>query len=247
MGGKSVVDLVFCIDASASMRPCIFAVRKHVVDFLQGLQATRQHVDLRIDFLTHSCDISGGGFTSANVRRSNIDLLTALYRTPDPQSFFTTSLTEFQNRLEKIEAVGDEATLVALDIALDFPWRPRSQCHRVVICLTDEPLEAGAVVSLQVAKLPDLIEKIQDLGVMLFLVAPHSPAFEQLAEVDKSEYQVVEQTHDGLRTVDFAKVLAYIGKSVSMASLQSVGDRRVRRGLFEQASWVVNNMPIRGE
>src|SRR5205823_8840036 len=135
---------------------------------------------------------------------------------PDPGALFTTDFTEVRSGLSHVTVFGDEAMLVALDLCLDFPWRPRGTCHRVVVLLTDEPLEANANAREQRRLVGTLIDKIHALGVMLFLVGPKSEGFEELAEADKSQYQQVTQTQDGLGTLDFARVLAHIGKSVSV-------------------------------
>src|SRR5262245_56797199 len=119
MSTKGVVDIVFCIDASESMRPCLEAVRRHVVDFIRGLESNRQQpMDWRISFLAHSCDVGGQVFRMVGLAQETIGLLDAIYRGKGGQSLFTTTLPSFQSRLESVEVIGDEATLVALDTAL---------------------------------------------------------------------------------------------------------------------------------
>ena len=105
------------------------------------------------------------------------------------------------------------------------------------ILLTDEPFEDGVFVADQIAKLPQIINKIQDLKVLLFIVAPESGAYDQLSQVDKSEYEVLTSKNDGMQNVDFTKLLGAIGKSVSVSNLQETRPPVVERGLFGQASW----------
>jgi hypothetical protein len=179
-----------------------------------------------------------------------MDTVRALYPNADPSQFFTSDLNEFSRSLGQVEVAGDEATLIALDIALDYPWRSKRSCHRVVICLTDEPFETGTDCNVQLCQLQALQMKIQQLGVMLFLVAPESAAFAQLAMVDKSEYETVDSTGDGLRKVPFDKVLAYMGKSVSVSVSGYQGtadtDASVRRALYGQDRWITINKQVRG-
>ena len=243
---KGVVDVVFCLDASASMAPCIDGVRRNIGAFLDGLTGdSSRKIDCRIDFLAHSCDPSGSIVRSGSFRRQGVDLIAALYgQNPDPSAFFTTDAAEVRAALDEITVVGDEAMLVALDICLDFPWRPRAGCHRVVVVLTDEPLEENAEAQSQKKMIGAVIDKIHALGVMLFLVGPKSAGFNELAEADKSQYQQVGQTHDGLGTLDFARVLAHIGKSVSVSVLQGVPDKPVKRALFGQDRWIASNAEI---
>lgn len=245
---KGVVDVVFCLDASASMALCIDGVRRNIGAFLDGLTGdTNRKIDCRIDFLAHSCDPTGAIVRSASLRRQGVDLIAALYgQKSDPAAFFTTDAAEVRAALDQVTVIGDEAMLVALDLCLDFPWRARAGCHRVVVVLTDEPLEENADAKSQKKLLGAVIDKIHALGVMLFLVGPKSAGFDELAEADKSQYQQVGQTQDGLGTLDFARVLAHIGKSVSVSVLQGIPDKPVKRALFGQDKWVAANQEVMG-
>jgi len=245
---KGVVDVVFCLDASGSMAPCIDGVRRNVGAFLDGLGVnTSRAIDCRLDFLSHSCDEAGTIMRNDSLRRSGPDLLAALYgQKPDSAAFFAADAREVRTALAAVQVFGDEAMMVALDLCLDFPWRARGSCHRVVVLLTDEPLEANADAKNQRRMVGPLIDKIHALGVMLFLVGPKSEGLEELAEADKSQYQQVAQTQDGLGTLDFARVLAHIGKSVSVSQLQGTPDKPVKRALFGQDRWTVTQEEIKG-
>lgn len=243
---KGVVDMVFCLDASASMAPCINGVRRNIGAFLDGLAGeSNRTIDCRIDFLAHSCDPSAGIVRSVSLRRQGADLVNALYgQRADPAAFFTTNTTEVRAALDQVNVIGDEAMLVALDMCLDYPWRPRAKCHRVVALLTDEPLEENADAQAQQQMIGPIIDKIHALGVMLFLVGPKSAGFNELAEADKSQYQQVGQTNDGLGSLDFGRVLAHIGKSVSVSVLQGTSEKPFKRALFGQDQWVASNVEV---
>ena len=248
MTTKGVVDVVFCLDASGSMAPCIDAVRKNLDVFLNALAGdVNRKIDCRIDFLAHSCSEDGALIRSVSLNKSGIDLITALYgQAPKPEAFFTADHEAVRRALKGIDVYGDEAMLVALDMALDFPWRPQAGCHRVVVMLTDEPLEANAIWSTQQAKLDAIIDKVQRLGVKLYLVGPASAGLDTLAEADKCIYQKSSQSHDGLGSIDFSKVLQQIGKSVSVSILQGRPETGVKRALFGQDELVASNESIRG-
>lgn len=246
MSTRGTVDIVFCLDASASMRPCIDAVRRHVGAFLESLHKhSQQKVDCRLDFLAYACDETQGVYRLQSMNLAGTGLVGALYGSPSPAQFFTTDVAHLQRKLDAVEVEGDEATFVAIDTALDFPWRPRAKCHRVLVVLTDEPFETNAHVPTQKAKLSELIDKVHDLGVMLFLVAPASAGYRELAEADRSEYKEVDGAGSGLARLDFAKIMEFIGKSVSMA--RAGGEEKPpRRALFGQAGWVGTNADISG-
>lgn len=245
---KGVVDVVFCLDASGSMAPCIHGIRRNVRSFLDGLSGPNVRVDCRFEMLAHSCDESNGTFRLQSLRLENLNLVHALYGGNRPAAdFWTADPGVLQTALDGVQVYGDEAVVVALDIALDYPWRPRAGCHRVVVLLTDEPMESNAHAQEQRQKVSAVIDKIHALGAVLFLVGPPSPGLSELAEADKSQYQKVAQTQDGLGSLDFAKVLAHIGKSVSVSALQGGAEKPTQRALFDQDRWAVTNNPIRGK
>jgi hypothetical protein len=245
---RGVVDVVFCLDASGSMAPCIDGVRRHLDAFLDALAGdSNRKIDCRLDFLAHCCGEDGGLVRSKSLNTSGEELIRALYsQAPRPGAFFTTDRAAVRAALRDVEVYGDEAMLIALDMVLDYPWRPLAGCHRVVVLLTDEPLEANAVWPAQRAKLDAVIDKVQRLGVKLYLVGPASPGLDTLAEADKCLFQKAAQTYDGLGSLDFAKVLGQIGKSVSASVLQARPEAGVKRALFGQDQWVASDESIRG-
>jgi len=245
---KGIVDVIFCLDASGSMAPCIDGVRGNISALLDGLVGDENRkIDWRLDFLAHSCDETGTLIRSSSLRRQGLELIGALYgQKSDPGAFFTTDSAELRVGLNSVNVYGDEAILVALDMCLDYPWRPRECCHRVVVLLTDEPLESNAEAKSQRKMIGSLIDKIHDLGVLLFLVGPESAGFNELAEADKSQYQRVGQASDGLGSLNFGRVLSHIGKSVSVSALQGTPDKLIKKALFGQDGWVASNGKISG-
>ena len=245
MSTKGTADIVFCIDASASMQPCIDALRTHIGAFLEGLKtANYSQWDWRMEFIAHNSSESHL-FHRSHAYSDVWDLLHALYpQGADGQggtpggALFTTDLERFKTSLGTVEVRGDEAPLVALDFCLDLPWRPARDCHRVVILLTDEAFETGVRQAWQRPMLAEIQQKLMALRVMLFIVAPESDVFTELAAVDKCEYQVVESTGDGLATVNFRKILGYIGKSISVSVPSQDKASSIRRGVFNQPGWV---------
>ncbi len=163
-------------------------------------------------------------------------LLRALYGAGQGR-FFTTDLAAFQRGVGTLPTGGNESPLVALDCALDMPWRARRQTHRIVVFLTDEPVEGGNRQEESLRKISDIISKMHTLKVMLFLVSPDSAGFESLAAADKCEWEVVDGG-DGLASVDFAKLLTAIAKSISRSQTPlGAPPPEARRALFGQDRW----------
>jgi hypothetical protein len=235
------------------MKPCFVALQRQIQSFVRGLVSDNQiKWDIRFDFLAYSAGTGPRGQGTVYVLRSlyasGTDVTRGLYaKDQKPVRFFTSDLEEFARGIENVEVTGDEASFVALDLALDYPWRAAAACHRVVILMTDEPLETGLEVEPQVAKIGELIDKIHALKVKLFLVGPPSDAFDKLSAADGSEYEVVQNSEDGLRTLDFRKVLEQMGKSVSVSNPQSLTSTSpVRRSLFGQSDWTAIEAKITG-
>lgn len=244
MSARGVADVVFCLDRSGSMQPCLEAVKAHVADFVRGLGADGQRQwDLRFDFVAHYAAPGDRGRAVFGMSSVFNDCVIDPLYCGDQGRLFTNDPVEFAKAIGQITVIGDEAPLFALDTCLDFPWRDAAECHRVVVMLTDEPLEDGLCVDEQLRLMPDVIQKIRDLRVMLFLVGPESAAFDRLATVERSEYEVCGRVGDGLATVDFGRVLAGIGKSVSASRTQGGPRVAPRRGLFGQASWTGAPVP----
>ena len=239
MSTKGIADVVFCIDASASMQPCVDSVKSHIEDFIDGLSSGNYASwDLHFDFLAHSVvGETAGNFVYRHMSINHEDCQAALYNVAKPSGFFTSDISVFKKALDNISVSGDEASLIGLDFALDYPWRQSAECHRVVIMLTDEPLEGGVRVNQQMEAMTSIIEKIHQLKVMLFLVAPESPGFDQLSAADRSEWEVIDDTDNGLCNTDFHKVLGCIGKSISKSTVQTSKQNEVQRSLFGQSAW----------
>ncbi len=239
MPGRGTADVVFCLDSSTSMAPSFRSTRDHIMSFVDGLRSDGQSTwDLRFDFVAHSASDLRDGivFRARSIREQ------ALYASMYPPgtaapraSLFTADVGEFRAALDSLEARGDEANLIALDACLDFPWRTTDACHRVVIMLTDEPLETGLVIQQQRDAIPALIDKIHQLGALLFIVGPESAGYHQLAAANRSSYDVVGGG-DGLSSVDFRAIMNQIGRSVSVSRVNRAAVP-AKRALFGQDRW----------
>ena len=237
MAGRNCADIVFCIDASGSMKPCFDAVRRNIADLMIGLQADGQTSwDVRYDFLAFQDNEEGvHGYTST--RLAGVSLINAIYQGKDRDKLFTRNTEELCTALQtRVEIEGDEQQLTALDTAMDFPWRSSGDCHRVVVLLTDEPVETGVFVEKQKAVIDRMIQKAQNKRIKLFIIAPESEAFFELSALDRCEYTDLQNTQDGMRSVDFSKLLQTIGKSVSVSQNYSGGEEEPSP-CFGQDEW----------
>lgn len=244
MAGRQTADIVFCMDASGSMSNAFSGVRNHVNKMLESIKSDLQmQWDVRFDFLAYAN--TGNAMKLRTVNHAGRDVIDALYNGGAKKGlfgfgqgpaadFFTSDLGKFEQELGKIGCECDEATGLALDIAADFPFRDSATCHRVVVLLTDEPINDGKFVKITNDKIMDLAQKYQERKIALFMVTPPCLVFDTLSQIDKCEWTIDESC--GLENIDFAKLMQTIGKSVSI-SQTSQGGAGSACPLFNEKSW----------
>lgn len=227
------VDIVFCLDISDSMAPCITAVKENITTLVKQLK--QANFDWRLDFIAHC--VPGANVYSTHSMRV-FSALDSLYTTPKPSDFFTESLDEFIRGISKLEVEGDEDMLFALDCALDMPFGPADETQRVVILLSDEPFTTNFRFHEKKNrdKVASLIAKIQARHITLFAVMPHDEIAEDLATVDKAEFIPVEKTDNGLAEIDLKKLFAQFGKTISVQTRQQGVEEKYEEALFGQKS-----------
>jgi len=220
------------------MKRAIDAVRHSLGSFLGGLTSCGQSTwDIRLDFVSHHATDAKKVFLFHQSSLFNQDLLKALYeRDALRDRFFTRDLSVFKDALNRLECRRNEASLVALDFCIDFPWRDSVSCHRVVVLISDEPVEHGIAVQWQRDVLPAVSKKICALEIALFIIAPESQLFMELAAVPRCEFYPAEKEGDGLSGMDFQKLMEMIGKSISQRSLQASRENAIS-ALFGQNKW----------
>jgi hypothetical protein len=143
------------------------------------------------------------------------DALVSLYKDKS-QDFFTKDVEAFRGSLAEVSVDENETPLLALDCAMDLPWRDEATTNRIVVLFTDEPVAGGNRYEQSVSLISDIIRKLRMSKIFLYMVAPDCPEFDKLSQYEKCEYEPVAEG-DGLGSVDFGKVLRQIAKSISMS------------------------------
>ena len=227
------VDLVLLLDASKSMQPCFDQLREHLKDLLYPLE--QSNFRTRFGLLAYSATVQNDGRPY-----DEIDL--KLYRpSMKVDDYFTYDTSSIIKVLEKLVPRGDEDTLMALDTAADLPFDPPDTTRRVIALFTDERIEDGVNGISPIDMIPELIQKLMSRRIQLFVSAPFSPALEQLGSLDRAEIEAVDGG-DGLKPVDFKKLLAQMGKSISVSSLQMGPEPAWRKALFGQNRFNVHQV-----
>lgn len=199
------VDIVFCVDCTESMAPCFEGLVKNLHHFVTGLQSANE-VDFRLRVIEYR-DLNEGEQTVAKD--------------------FTADADEFRRQLDALVPAGGgdipESTLDAIYVALSSPWR--SPCHKAVLVFTDAPSHPRLHETIVPAGVNPDIETVINLleakRVWLYLVAVEDPLYQRLHDREKTFLQLYPEDDarfEGLRNVDFAKVLEFFGKSISQTS-----------------------------
>jgi hypothetical protein len=201
---KGIADVVFCIDSTGSMGPCIEGVKENVGRLIQGFSADKQStLDWRVRLVSYR-DLRAGEVAE--------------------EFAFTDNAEEFVSQIRSIKASGGgdepESTLDAIMTAAKSDWRP--QCNKVVVLLTDASthpeLHPSSVSSGQAKDMDEVINTLAGKGILLHLYGPKCDAYERLAQQSRvMYYQVASGT--GLVDSDFGKVMESIGKTVSVTTL----------------------------
>ena len=211
-------DVVFCIDVTGSMSPCIQAVRDHVDAFVNTLKG----VDYRLRLIAYR------------------DLHDPTNKGPDWHiGSFTNSLEVFRSALAAQEAEGGgkdrtgESTLDAIYFAIHSEWRKR-QCHKTIIVFTDDiphptlhpSTPCRGPCNNEFAVLKDLQKLAHSL---LYMVAPDHEIYQRMVEGmrnargdRKAFLHMIKRScdpgFDGLRGVEWRDLLSSLGKGVSESS-----------------------------
>lgn len=198
-------DIVFCVDCTESMRPCFEGLVKNLHLFVEGLQSANG-VDFRLRLIEYR-DLNEGEQTVAGD--------------------FTADADEFRRQLDALKYSGGgdipESTFDAIYTALSSPWRPK--CHKAVLVFTDAPshprLHETTVPPGVSPDIETVINLLEAKRVWLYLVAIEDSLYERLRDREKvflQLYPADDERFEGLKNVEFAKVLEFFGKSISQTS-----------------------------
>lgn len=209
-------DIVFCIDLSGSMTPCIEGVKENIHNFIDNIENDPDiKIDWRLGILGHSADDNR-----------------LYFRKKD----FTDQISMYQsviNRINNDVKGWNESNMQALDWSLDFDWRSGS--HKFVILFTDEDIDGGWNPSLSHSLLSELITKIGDLGISVFAVTVGSENYSEYRKIgatDKCSHISISGNDFG--NVEFDELLVKLGKSVSSSSRGLVSKQKiVKKDIYE--------------
>ena len=184
MATKRVVDLVFLVDVTGSMRPCIDGLKDSIDKFFAHLT----------DEENNSLAIKDWRAKVVGYRDVKFDKDKWLENNP-----FVTSSTEIHEQLQRLVAKGGgdepESLLDALLVLADMgetgiqdeydpmKWRSRSQAARAVVVFTDATYHSEAMLDeYEGANYEDVGRKIMEQRIILEIVTPVHPSDKKVSK-----------------------------------------------------------------
>lgn len=227
---KRAVDIVFVIDASSSMRPFLDSLKVRLREFLQQFRDDGTW-SLRLGLLAHNAHLDNGRWVYRNmcINGDGPENMRILYGNDDDAktSLFTQSgdglvdVEGFCERLDRIDCSGEKNSLLALDCAVDFPFRPlHSTCcdparpgttmvdstYPMVMMFTNDKFESGVLKDVPIDRTLALLErvmgKIVKRHITLYLFAPDSTATDMISEFERT-WLITPNQVDGVES-DYA-------------------------------------------
>jgi len=231
---KGVADIVFVVDISGSMAPCIDALRKNIEAFIDSLSQggpnnaapVRDWRGKVVGFRDIEAAqgeglpwiVDNSFVTDANALKAQLAALEAAGGGDEPESLL--------DALYKVASM--EATLKGVQSTDPTKWRYRSDAARVVIVFTDASFkETMSIPEAKGGPLQDVANIVMANRIILSLFAPNFEGYDRLSQIDKSEWEVVE--YDGLSPqealkkftsdpVNFRNTLKQLAASVSRSA-----------------------------
>jgi hypothetical protein len=196
---KGVADLVFLVDVSGSMGPCIDALRKNIEAFVDSLNKGdannaapvrdwRGKVVGYRDFEAAEHEklpwiVDNPFVRDAGALKAQLAGLQAAGGGDEPESLL--------DALYKVAAM--EAVPKGSQGEEPGKWRYRSDAARVVIVFTDASFkETLAIPEAKGGSLQDVANLVMANRIILSLFAPNFEGYDRLSQIDKSEWEVVE-------------------------------------------------------
>jgi len=197
---KGVVDIVFLLDVTGSMGPCIDGLKANINTFVDVLTTKSANNDSPVkdwrakvvgyrDFeLTDYPPFEDNPFVNdVEPLRAQLAAQHADGGGDEPESLL--------DALYKVATMGETARGETPDPG---KWRDMSEAKRVVVVFTDASYKPEMVLpEARGGRLDDVKTAITSNKVILSIFAPDLPCYHDLAAIDKSELEPIEDTGAG--------------------------------------------------
>lgn len=196
---KGVADIVFVVDISGSMAPCIDALRQNIEAFVDTL--SRGDANNAAPVRDWRARVVG----YRDIESAESDGLPWMV-----DNGFVRDTAELKGQLAGLEANGGgdepeslldilykiataEATAKGAQGLEPGKWRYRSDAARVVVVFTDASFkESMSIPEAKGGSLQDVANVVMANRIILSVFAPQFEGYDRLSQIDKSEWEVVE-------------------------------------------------------
>jgi hypothetical protein len=231
---KGVADIVFVVDVSGSMAPCIDALRRNIEAFVDSLSRGDANnaapvKDWRAKVVGYrDYDAAEGEglpwlidnpfVRDAEALKAQLARLEAAGGGDEPESLLDALFT-----VASMDALPKGAQTIE-----PGKWRYRSDAARVIVVFTDASFkETMSVPAARGGSLQDVANVVMANRIILSLFAPNFEGYDRLSQIDKSEWEVVE--YEGMSPqealqkftsdpVNFRNTLKQLAASVSRSA-----------------------------
>ena len=235
---RGVADIVFLVDVTGSMGPCISALRENIGAFIETLaskdannsspvQDWRGRVIGYRDFLhdKENWFVNNPFVSDASAMKSQLAALKAEGGGDEPESL-----------LEALCMVSDFGSTDRAAPAENLKWRHASEAIRFVVAFTDasyHPIMSIPNPHGHPGELVDAMNKMITQRIRLSIYAPELPCYEDLSALPKSVYEAIpldgRSAQDALKEFtankeSFKRTLEQLAKSLSHSSFEVVAD-----------------------
>lgn len=228
---KGVVDIVFLIDTTGSMKPCIDALKRNIATFVDTLtnrdaqnpspvKDWRARVvgyrDVKYDAQPF---VDNPFVRDAAALRRQLDGLEATGGEDEPESLL--------DAIYKVATIGQ--TDKGAQAEDPYKWRYRSSAAREVVIFTDATYHD--TMSLPEARgggFADVVNVVQANRIILCIFAPDLPCYDRLSAIDKCEYEAIPMVGGNPQQAladytsnqeNFQSAMRALGRSVSSSAL----------------------------
>jgi len=190
---RGIVDIVFLMDATASMELCIEAVKNNINSFIDTIcDSTKQdnpvgdwrakvvgYRDFLDDAAAKPLEDNPFVHNDANALKAQLATLEAVGGGDEPESL-----------LDAIIHIADmDANEKGAQDLDPNKWQYRSSAARVVIIFTDAPYHPNTKEG---GTFEDIVNCCVSQRLLLFIFAPEYPCYDDLVEIDRAEYESFE-------------------------------------------------------
>ena len=231
---KGVADIVFVVDVSGSMTPCIDALRRNIEAFVDSLSRGDANNAVPVkdwrakvvgyrDFEAAESEglpwiVDNPFEREAGALKAQLATLQAAGGGDEPES-----LLDALFKVASMEAIPKGSQTVE-----PGKWCYRSDAARVVVVFTDASFkETMSIPEARGGSLQDVANVVMANRIILSLFAPNFEGYDRLSQIDKSEWEVVE--YEGMNPqealqkftsdpVNFRNTLKQLAASVSRSA-----------------------------